>query len=191
MRLPRIHGRVSPLLPVALAPMGLVAVFILVIVWVSVQTGTLGTAHSNYTFENYRDVLGDPEVYDVLWNTLWFACSTVFFALIIGLPVAWLTERTTIPGKPAIYVIMTLGLLIPGIFVAMGWTFIAHPRIGFLNRWLVDLLALDDGPGEHRHAGGHGVRPGPEPGAAGVHPHDADVPGHEPRCWRKRPGPRA
>ena len=126
--------------------MALVAVFILVIVWVSVQSGTLGTAHSTYTLENYRDVLGDSEIYGVLWNTLWFACSTVFFALIIGLPIAWLTERTTIPAKPAIYVIMTLGLLIPGIFVAIGWTFIAHPRIGFLNRWLVDLLALDSGP---------------------------------------------
>ncbi len=146
MRRPRLHGTVSPLLPVALLPMGLVAVFILVIVWVSVQSGTLGTAHSTFTLENYRDVLGDPEVYDVTWNTLWFACSTVFFALLIGLPIAWLTERSTIPGKPAIYVIMTLGLLIPGIFVAMGWTFIAHPRIGFLNRFLVALLGLDDGP---------------------------------------------
>ncbi|MCY4440531.1 MAG: iron ABC transporter permease [Deltaproteobacteria bacterium] len=146
MHLPRLNGQVTPLLPIALAPMALVAVFILVIVWVSVQTGTLGTAHSTYTLENYRDVLGDSEIYGVVWNTLWFACSTVFFALIIGLPIAWLTERTTIPGKPTIYVIMTLGLLIPGIFVAMGWTFIAHPRIGFINRWLVDLLALDDGP---------------------------------------------
>lgn len=146
MHLPRLNGQVTPLLPIALAPMALVAVFILVIVWVSVQTGTLGTAHSTYTLENYRDVLGDSEIYGVVWNTLWFACSTVFFALIIGLPIAWLTERTTIPGKPAIYLIMTLGLLIPGIFVAMGWTFIAHPRIGFINRWLVDLLALDDGP---------------------------------------------
>jgi len=146
LHLPRLNGQVTPLLPIALAPMALVAVFILVIVWVSVQTGTLGTAHSTYTLENYRDVLGDSEIYGVVWNTLWFACSTVFFALIVGLPIAWLTERTTIPGKPTIYVIMTLGLLIPGIFVAMGWTFIAHPRIGFINRWLVDLLALDDGP---------------------------------------------
>lgn len=146
MRLPRLNGQVSPLLPVALAPMALVAMFILVIVWVSFQSGTLGTAHSSYTLENYHDVLGDSEIYGVLWNTLWFAFSTVFFALIIGLPIAWLTERTTIPGKPAIYVIMTLGLLIPGIFVAMGWTFIAHPRIGFINRWLVDLLGLDSGP---------------------------------------------
>jgi len=50
------------------------------------------------------------------------------------------------PGKMLIYSIMTLGLLIPGIYTAMGWTFIAHPRIGFLNRWLVDLFGLDNGP---------------------------------------------
>lgn len=146
MRRLRLHGAVSPLLPVALVPMGLVAGFILVIVWVSVQSGTLGTAHSTFTLQNYRDVLWNPDVHDVMGNTLWFAYSTVFFALLIGLPVAWLTERSTIPGKPAIYVIMTLGLLIPGIFVAMGWTFIAHPRIGFLNRFLAALPGLDEGP---------------------------------------------
>jgi iron(III) transport system permease protein len=39
-----------------------------------------------------------------------------------------------------------LGLLIPGIYTAMGWTLIAHPRIGILNRWLVDLLGLESGP---------------------------------------------
>ncbi|HEX6768152.1 MAG TPA: ABC transporter permease subunit, partial [Candidatus Binatia bacterium] len=54
--------------------------------------------------------------------------------------------RTTIPGKTLIYVIMTLGLLIPGIYTAMGWTMIAHPRIGLVNRWLVELFNLDDGP---------------------------------------------
>jgi len=126
--------------------MALLAVFILVILWVSFQSGTLGTADTAYTLQNYKEVFTDPEVYDVLWNTLFFASSTVFFAMLIGLPISWLTERTTIPGKPLIYVIMTLGLLIPGIFVAMGWTFIAHPRIGFLNIWLINLFDLQDGP---------------------------------------------
>ena len=140
------RGTISPLLLVALFPMVLLAVFIGVILWVSFQSGTLGTPDTHYTLENYRDVFVDPELYGVLSNTLWFATATVVCALVIGLPIAWLTERTTIPGKPAIYMVMTLGLLIPGIFIAMGWTYIAHPRIGFLNRWLVDWFALDSGP---------------------------------------------
>src|SRR5918994_4715345 len=28
----------------------------------------------------------------------------------------------------------------------MGWTFIAHVRIGFLNRWLMEVFALEQGP---------------------------------------------
>lgn len=150
LRLPRIAaGRLphlSPLLPLALAPMAVLLAFTLVVVWVSVQTGTVGTAQATYTLENYGAVLTDPAVHTTLLNTLLFAAATTGFALAIGLPIAWLTERTTIRRKPLIYTVMTLGLLIPGIFVAMGWTFIAHPRIGLVNRWLVDLLGLEDGP---------------------------------------------
>jgi iron(III) transport system permease protein len=138
--------RVSPLLPIALLPMIALSGFILVIVWVSFQSGIIGTPQAQYTMENYRAVFGDPLAYSALLNTLVFAASTTLFAMVIGLPIAWLTERTTIGGKPIIYGIMTVGLLIPGIFVAMGWTFIAHPRIGFLNHWLVMLAGFEEGP---------------------------------------------
>ena len=150
LRLLRFPGagriRVSPLLPIALLPMIALLGFIVVIVWVSFQTGVIGTPQASYTLDNYRAVFTDPLVYGALLNTLVFAASSTLFAMAIGLPIAWLTERTTIGGKPLIYGIMTVGLLIPGIFVAMGWTFIAHPRIGFLNRWLVDWLGLEQAP---------------------------------------------
>jgi len=146
-RFPSIRWlRISPLVPVALLPMLVLAGFILVILWVSFQTGVIGTAQSQYTLDNYRAVFADPLAYGSFLNTLVFAASTTFFAMAIGLPIAWLAERTTIGGKPIIYGIMTMGLLIPGIFVAMGWTFIAHPRIGFLNLWLVSLFGLEEGP---------------------------------------------
>lgn len=138
--------QVSPLVLIALAPMLVLVALIFVMFWVSFQTGVIGTADSAYTLANYRAVFADPLVYSALGNTIIFALATTFFAMVIGLPIAWLTERTTIGAKPLIYVIMTLGLLIPGIFVAMGWTFIAHPRIGFLNRWLVNLFGLENGP---------------------------------------------
>jgi iron(III) transport system permease protein len=82
----------------------------------------------------------------VLWNTIVFTLATTATALILGLPIAWLTERTSLPGKGLVYTIMTLGLLIPGIYTAMGWTFIAHVRIGLLNRWLMDTFGLTEGP---------------------------------------------
>jgi len=126
--------------------MTLIIAFVTVMFWVSFQKGIFGTASAIYTLANYRELLTDPFVLQVIKNTLVFAVSSTLVALVIGLPIAWLVERTTLAGKTLVYTIMTLGLLIPGIYTAMGWTLIAHPRIGILNRWLVDLLGLESGP---------------------------------------------
>lgn len=136
----------SPLLSLALIPMAVIFVLVIVMFWISLQKGAFGTPSAIYTLGNYRDVFTDPLLYRVVTNTVIFTVTTTLFAMLFGLPVAWLAERTTIPGKTLIYVIMTLGLLIPGIYTAMGWTMIAHPRIGLVNRWLVELFNLDDGP---------------------------------------------
>ena len=147
---PRLRGlrpRVS-LLFTGLASLPLLVIFALVavLVWISFQTGILGSFEADYSLTNYGELLGDPFVARVTFNTLVFSVVTTLVALIIGLPIAWLTERTNIPGKGLVYATMTLGLLIPGIYTAMGWTFIAHQRIGFLNRWLVSMFGLEQGP---------------------------------------------
>jgi iron(III) transport system permease protein len=136
----------SPLLSVAMIPMAVIFTLVIVMFWISMQKGAFGTAGASYTLGNYHEVFSDPFVYRVAANTLIFTMTATFFALLFGLPIAWLVERTSIPGKTVIYAIMTLGLLIPGIYTAMGWTMIAHPRIGILNRWLVDFFALNEAP---------------------------------------------
>ena len=147
---PRLRGlrpKVS-LLFTGLASLPLLVIFALVavLVWISFQTGILGSFEADYSLTNYGELLGDAFVARVTLNTLVFSVVTTLVALIIGLPIAWLTERTNIPGKGLVYATMTLGLLIPGIYTAMGWTFIAHQRIGFLNRWLVSMFGLEQGP---------------------------------------------
>ncbi|HXG53085.1 MAG TPA: iron ABC transporter permease [candidate division Zixibacteria bacterium] len=150
LRLPgRLGGRIqiSPaLLSISLAPMTLIVIFVAMMFWVSFQKGIFGTAAATYTLDNYRELLSDPFLLRVIKNTVVFALASTAVALAIGLPIAWLVERTTLPAKTLVYTIMTLGLLIPGIYTAMGWTLIAHPRIGILNRWLVDLFGLTEGP---------------------------------------------
>jgi len=150
LRLPRllaVRFQASPLLmALAAIPMFVILVLVAVLVWISFQTGIVGTSEATYTLQNYSDILTDPHFLGVVWNTLIFTLATTFVALAIGLPIAWFTERTTLPYKGAVYTIMTLGLLIPGIYTAMGWTFLAHQRIGFFNRWLVSAFGLEQGP---------------------------------------------
>lgn len=146
-RLRALRPKGSPLLT-GLASIPLLVIFVLVavLVWISFQTGILGSFEANYSLDNYAELLGDDFVARVTLNTLIFTVVTTLVALIIGLPIAWLTERTTLPGKGLVYATMTLGLLIPGIYTAMGWTFMAHQRMGFINRWLVGMFGLEQGP---------------------------------------------
>ena len=62
-----------------------------------------------------------------------YTAIAVFFSLLFGVLIAWLVERTDIHGRNFIYTGMTVGLLIPTFFPSMGWLFLLHPRIGFLN----------------------------------------------------------
>jgi iron(III) transport system permease protein len=150
LRLPGFFGgkgHTSPaLLSVALIPMAVILVLVIVMFWISLQKGAFGTPSATFTLSNYAEVFSDPFIYRVAGNTVVFTVTATLIALLFGLPIAWLVERTTIAGKTLIYAIMTLGLLIPGIYTAMGWTMIAHPRIGILNRWLVDIFGLAEAP---------------------------------------------
>ncbi|MDX1483741.1 MAG: ABC transporter permease subunit [Alphaproteobacteria bacterium] len=134
------------LMALAALPMLVILVLVSVLIWISFQTGILGTADAQYTFSNYLDVFDDSLFVESVLNTIVFSITATAVAMGIGLPIAWVTERTTLPGKSWIYVIMTLGLLIPGIYTAMGWTFLAHERIGFLNRWAMQYLGFSDAP---------------------------------------------
>jgi iron(III) transport system permease protein len=137
---------ISPFLPLSLLPMiGLIGI-VIVFIWVSLQTGTLGSDDAEFSWDNYKSLFGDEFVLEVLENTFIFAIATTAVSLAVGLPIAWITERTTIRPKALIYAMMTTGLLVPPIFIGMGWTFIAHQRIGFFNKALMAMFGLEKGP---------------------------------------------
>jgi iron(III) transport system permease protein len=130
----------------AALPMLVILTLVTILIWISFQTGILGTADATYSLSNYFDVFDDSIFIEAVSNTVVFSITATLVSMAIGLPIAWVTERTTLPAKSGIYVIMTLGLLIPGIYTAMGWTFLAHERIGFFNRWAVQYLGFAEAP---------------------------------------------
>ena len=133
--------------------------------WLSFTSGVPGDPQLTYTLRNYADVFLDTFTYRVLWNTLLFLAVTLIVAFSLGLPIAWLVERTDFPGKTAVFTLMTVALLIPGFAVALGWVFLLHPSIGVVNQALVALFGLDAAPfniAQHpRHGNGRGLQPHP------------------------------
>ena len=101
---------------------------------------------SSLGFANYIKVWGDPATYAVMSNTLWFALGSTGYGIVIAATLAWLVERTNIPGKIWIYAGVPMTLAMPGMLQAMAWVLLASPRIGFINKGLMDVFGLTAAP---------------------------------------------
>ena len=99
-----------------------------------------------YTLKHYQNIFTDSFTYKTLLNTVGFASTTVTVSLFFAIPIAWLVERSNLPGKRTIFTLMAVGTLLPTFFTAMGWVFLLHPRIGILNKLLMSAFGLSTNP---------------------------------------------
>ena len=131
-----------PLPLIAFTTLGVVIVFLLVIVQVSFQVQD-ETGSTVYGIENFRLLYTDPFTAKAFLNTAVFAGVALVVAFVFAIPIAWLAERTTLPGRGLIFPLLTVTLLVPSFFTAMGWVILFHPRIGIANKALMQLLSIE------------------------------------------------
>jgi len=131
---------------IAGVPLAIVLGLLAVVIWVSFLDDVSGGLAGTLTLRHIATIYTDSLVWTALVNTAGFVVVTVITAMAFGVVAAWLVERTDLPGKRLVYLLMTIGLLIPTFFQAMGWVFFLHPRIGMFNRWMMDLFDLEEGP---------------------------------------------
>jgi iron(III) transport system permease protein len=122
-----------------------IVVQLAVVIWLSLVNGAPGFVES-YGTNNYTDVFLDGFTVTVMVNTLGFCFSSLVFSLLFGVPIAWLAERTDLPGKSLVFTLMAVGLILPGFSLAMGWMFLLNPQVGLINAWLMQLFDLSVAP---------------------------------------------
>jgi iron(III) transport system permease protein len=88
---------------------------------------------------NYEDVWFDPDTYAVFYNTIIYVVGATTFGISLAAALAWMVERTNIPGKMWIYAGIPMTLAMPGMLQAMAYVLLLSPRIGFLNKWMEPL----------------------------------------------------
>jgi len=101
---------------------------------------------SALTLRNYVKVWSDPSTYQILSNTLLFAGGSTLFGLVCAAGLAWLVERSDMPGKIWVYAGLPMTLAMPGMLQAMAWTLLVSPRVGFINKGLMAALGLESAP---------------------------------------------
>lgn len=98
------------------------------------------------TLANYRKAFLDPFTYHVLLNTVYFAGGTILITLVFTVPIVWLLNRTELPFGRTVYLLMTVGILIPTFLRTIAWILLLSPRVGIINRLAMALLGLDKPP---------------------------------------------
>ncbi|MFM2130736.1 MAG: hypothetical protein RL477_2282 [Pseudomonadota bacterium] len=107
----------------------------------SFSTASLPTEFtlSELSLVNYEDVWFDPDTYSVFANTFIYVIGATAFGISLAATLAWLVERTNIPGKIWIYAGVPMTLAMPGMLQAMAYVLLLSPRIGFINKAIEPL----------------------------------------------------
>ena len=95
-------------------------------------------------FQNYREILSEKDFIQILVNTVVYALSTTFFAVIIPLIIASILNNK-IKGVEFFKTVYFLPFITPAIVIAIVWAWIFDPNIGLVNSifkthltWLFD-----------------------------------------------------
>ncbi len=94
----------------------------------------------NLGFANYYAVWVEQRIDRVLWNTAIYVIGSTVFGIAVAVILAWLVERTDMPGKMWVYAGVPLAIAVPGILHSITWVLLMSPRSGFINRAWMGLL---------------------------------------------------
>jgi len=119
----------------------IVGVPVAMVVLMSLRTGFPGEG-GPLTLVNFIRVYTDPATYEILLNTVLFATGAVAVTVLFAVPLVWLLMRTDLPYKKTIYVLLTVGILIPVFLRTIAWILLLSPRIGLVNQWAAQIFNL-------------------------------------------------
>lgn len=95
-----------------------------------------------FTFGPIARTLAVPDLGDLILNTVIVVGGSTIVAVIIGVALAWLNERTTARMGIVGDALPLLPFLLPPVAGAVGWTMLLSPRAGLLNAWFRDFVAM-------------------------------------------------
>ncbi len=87
-------------------------------------------------------VLGRAFVVTLLWNTVRLALLVTAACAVIGTGAAWLTERTTLPGRRVWTVLLIVPLVVPDFVLSWAWSSVFPSVQGYFGAALVMVLHL-------------------------------------------------
>jgi iron(III) transport system permease protein len=113
------------------------------LIYGSLKSGPPGVPGS-LTVENYLSLFQNWRLPGALLNSLIFSLGSSFLAFAGGLYLAWMTERTNVPWRRAIYTCVLVPMIVPGILTTVGWIILFGRRTGIVNIIAMQYLGLSE-----------------------------------------------
>ena len=98
-----------------------------------------------WTFANYREILSQQVVLEAIISSLGLSIATVFFCALVGVPLAFLFERFTFPGRRIFAALAALPLVLPPLVGTVAFIFLAG-ETGILAHGIQTLFGLQNPP---------------------------------------------
>ena len=99
----------------------------------------------NFTLKNITNVLSSPYNRHIIFFTISQATISTIFAILIGLPGAWLLATKEFPGKKVLKAVSSVPFVLPSILVVLGFV-IFFGNNGYLNRLIMGVTGLENPP---------------------------------------------
>src|SRR6059036_3803159 len=95
-------------------------------------------------------VMAQPDVWQILWTTIWLSTVRAVLALALAVLLAWIIARTDCPFRNRLEFLLILSFFFPLLGKVLGWALLLSPQKGYLNQLLRQLpfFAGDTGPQE-------------------------------------------
>ncbi len=96
-----------------------------------------------FTLANFITAYGHPATLRLLYNTIVYASGSVLLGLVISGTLAWLVERTDVPLRGTIRLMIFAAMPVPPLAFVFGWILLGNPNNGIVNVLLKNLLGLE------------------------------------------------
>jgi iron(III) transport system permease protein len=104
------------------------------------------------TLEHWRQFVGRPDEWLAVRHTLWIAFASVALSGLLGVPLAFLFERTEFPGRRLLGALVVLPVALPPLVGVLAFLFL-YGDTGILTRGIQMVFGLSKPPWRLRGAG--------------------------------------
>lgn len=136
---------------IAVAVTGGLLLYLVVVPLIFLLFGSLFTGRpgqeGHLTLNVYSEIVRDPRSYRLMTASLLYGVASTSVSLIIGLVIAWLVQRTDLPGKNLFAFLALLPLFVPTVLNTIGWILVLDGDIGVANTLVRTVLGLEPGTG--------------------------------------------